>query len=186
MKLMYVTSNMEKFNQAKNTCQQFGIELVQDKSHDFQEIQSESGEEIALHKAAQAYALFKQPLVISDDSWDIPGLGGFPGSYMKSINQWFTSDDWLRLTKSLTDRRIILHQVVVYQDADGSQVFVKDLMGTLQTKSRGISPYAHATITSLDGGKTTTAEWHERGESASGDLQNPWHDFAKWYRGHTQ
>ncbi|MCA9318510.1 hypothetical protein KDA06_02615 [Candidatus Saccharibacteria bacterium] len=181
MQIVFVTSNLAKYNQAKLDCSQFGIKIVQDASHDFTEIQSESGEEIARHKATAAFELLQKPLVISDDSWNIPGLGGFPGAYMKSINHWFTPEDWLRLTASLTDRRIILRQVVVYQDTAGQQVFIRELPGVLMKEIRGKSPYPHSTITSLDGGKTTTAMWHERGESAAQGLASPWHDFAAWY-----
>lgn len=180
--VLNVTSNTAKFNQGKHDCAVYGIELRQDASHDFEEIQSEIPEQIARHKAEQAYAIFKKPLVISDDSWNIPGLGGFPGAYMKSVNHWFTPADWLRLTKDLSDRRIILHQIVVYQDESGQQIFRKNIEGTLQLTTRGKSPHPHATITSFDGGKTTTAQWHERNESAAQGKASPWHDFAAWYK----
>ena len=181
MQLIYVTSNAAKYNQAKLDCSEYGIEIVQDASHDFVEIQSESGEEIARHKATTAFELLQKPLVISDDSWSIPGLGGFPGAYMKSMNHWFTAEDWLRLTASLTDRRIILKQVIIYQDTDGQKVFRRELPGLLMKEIRGKSPHPHSTITSLDGGKTTTAMWHERGESDAQGVVSPWHDFAAWY-----
>lgn len=107
--LLFVTSNELKFIHAQHMLEQFGITLTR-QHFDLQELQSESGEEIARHKAEQAYAEFKQPLVVNDDSWSIPGLNGFPGPYMKSINHWLTNEDFLNLTRPLKDRRIILQQ----------------------------------------------------------------------------
>ncbi len=145
------------------------------------EIQAETGELVARDKAAKAFAILNKPVVVSDDSWMIPGLNNFPGPYMKSMNDWFTPQDWLRLTSSLTDRRIILRQIVVYQDADGQQLFILDIPGILLHETRGVSAYAHATITSFDNGTTSNAEHHQEGKSAAEKLRSPWHDFAAWY-----
>jgi len=178
--LIYVTGNQFKFHQAATTCAPAGITLLQTKL-DIAEIQAETGESIARDKAAKAFAILQKPLLVSDDSWIIPGLKGFPGPYMKSVNDWFTPDDWVRLTSALTDRRIILHQIVVYQDADSQQVFAVDVNGTLLREPRGKSPYSHATVTSFDDGKTSNAEHHEQGKAAATGKHNPWHEFVDWY-----
>jgi len=60
---------------------------------------------------------------------------------MKSINDWFTPEDWLRLTSDLTDRTIILRQIVVYQDKHGQQLFSVDIPGMLLREAQGTSPY---------------------------------------------
>lgn len=178
--ITYVTGNATKFHQASVACQQAGIELQQTKL-DIPEIQSETGEPVARDKAAKAFAILQQPLVVSDDSWMIPGLNNFPGPYMKSINDWFTVEDWLRLTAQLTDRSIILHQIVIYQDSEGQQLFTVDIPGILLREARGKSPFPHSTITSFDNGLHSNAEYHEKGESAAQYHHNPWHDFAAWY-----
>lgn len=161
-------------------CEPHGITLQQTKL-DIQEIQAETGEPVARDKAAKAFTALGKPLVVSDDSWMIPGLNNFPGPYMKSMNDWFSPEDWLRLTKDLADRRIILRQIVVYQDGDGQQLFTADISGVLLSEIRGTSPYPHSTITSFDGGKTSNAEYHEKGEAAAQHHRNVWHDFTEWY-----
>jgi XTP/dITP diphosphohydrolase len=180
-KLLYVTGNNVKFRQAAFTCEPAGIDLEQTRLK-IEEIQSETGEPVARDKATKAFAKLGQPLVTSDDNWMIPGLKNFPGPYMKSINDWFTPDDWLRLTRDLTDRRITLRQIVVYHDGDGQQLFSVDIPGILLKEARGKSPYAHATVTSFDDGKHSNAEYHERGESAAQNHHTPWHEFAEWYK----
>jgi len=178
--VVYATSNYIKFHHALTVCQKAGIRLVQAEL-DVPEIQGTDTEAIARDKADKAFQHFKHPVMISDDSWSIPGLKGFPGAYMKDINDWFTGQDWLNLTSSLTDRRIILRQSVVFQDHGGQHFFYKDIEGTLLTEPRGESKYPHAYITSVDGGKTSTAEHHAQGKSAAVSQANVWDDFAAWY-----
>ena len=94
-KVIFSTGNAEKFLTAKHVCELYDIQLTQ-KSSDIVEIQSENPEIVALDKASKAFALFKKPVVITDDSWAFSGLKGFPGVYMHSINAWFTPEDFLR------------------------------------------------------------------------------------------
>ena len=179
--VIYATGNKDKFTQARHVCGPAGITLIQ-RSLNVPEVQSDDAVVIARDKAAKAYERFQQPVVISDDSWAIPGLGGFPGPYMKYVNDWFSVDDWLNLTRPLADRTIILKQVVAFIDGDETRIFSRDLEGQLLTESRGESSYPHTHIVSFDGGKHTNAEYHARQESATGHLPNVWHDFAKWYQ----
>lgn len=181
--VLYATGNNVKFQQAQEVCVAAGIKLIQH-GLNVPEIQSEEAEPIALDKAKKAYQLFKQPLVVSDDSWSIPALNGFPGAYMKSMNHWFTAEDWLRLTAGLTDRRIFVTQIAVYYDQTGPQLFSSSIEGLLLTDARGVSPHPHSSVTSFDGGQHSTAEFHERGESAASQIRSVWHDFAEWYGTH--
>jgi XTP/dITP diphosphohydrolase len=178
--LVYVTGNDVKFRQALFTCQPFGVHLQQTRLN-IHEIQAETGEPVARDKAEKAYAQLQKPLVVSDDSWMISGLNGFPGPYMKYMNDWFTTEDWIRLTQPLADRQITLRQIVVYQDEHKQQLFSVDIPGILLKAPRGKSPYPHTALVSLDGGTYSNAEYHEKGESATQYLHNPWHEFAKWY-----
>jgi inosine/xanthosine triphosphate pyrophosphatase family protein len=111
----------------------------------------------------------------------ISGLNDFPGPYMKYMNDWFTTEDWLRLTSTLEDRRVILRQIVIYQTADEQQIFTVDIPGILLHEIRGSSPFTQSPLISFDGGKHSTAEYHEKGESASQHHHNPWHEFSEWY-----
>jgi non-canonical purine NTP pyrophosphatase (RdgB/HAM1 family) len=178
--VVFVTSNEYKFNHAVSVTQSAGITLIR-KHMDLQEIQSDSGEEITRHKAEQAYADLKQPLVVNDDTWSIPGINGFPGAYMKYINDWFTVTDWLNLTRPLKDRRIILHQHIVYQDGHSQHYFLQNIEGTLLTEARGSHHFPHLAILSFDGGQSSSAERAAAGRPAV-DLSTTtaWHKFNDW------
>jgi len=175
----FVTSNDIKVHAAGVACAEFDITFDRE-NIEFVEIQSSEGEAIARHKASQAYDQLKRPIVVTDDSWITPGLHGFPGPYMKQVNDWFTTDDWLHLTHDLTDRRMILRQIVVYQDAKEQRVFTSDLEAIILHEARSTTGIKHFSIISFDGGKHSAAELVERGESSIRHLQNSWHDLCKW------
>jgi XTP/dITP diphosphohydrolase len=180
--LLYVTSNKVKVRTANEVCNQFDIALVQHPL-DIPEIQGEDGEIIARDKAAKAFEAVKQPIIVSDDSWFIPALGGFPGAYMKSVNAWFAPQDWLDLMHSKDDRAIILRQYVVYQDRTVQKIFYADITGEILREIRGNGSHTHDSVTSFDGGKTSIAEADKGDRSAitSSNDQTSWHQFAEWY-----
>lgn len=177
--VLYATGNAIKFQLAQKVCGDLGVELIQTKL-DIPEIQAETGEPVARDKAQKAFEQLGQPVIISDDNWNIPALGGFPGPYMKSVNEWFSAKDWLRLTTALTDRRIVLRQIAVYQDAAGQKLFATNIEGLLLREARGTSPHPHATIVSFDNGRHSNAEFHQRGQPAALTRPTVWHDLAAW------
>jgi non-canonical purine NTP pyrophosphatase (RdgB/HAM1 family) len=183
----FATTNKEKLLIAQTVCSKFEI-TVEQASADIDEIQGEDPVPIVKDKARRAYELLAKPIVVSDDSWDIPALSGFPGPYMKSINSWFNSDDFLRLMEGIEDRTIILHQMLAYYDGDTMKVFKNDIKGKVIDKPRGKNEKSpNMTVTELDNdnGKTI-AEVFEQGEKAVAEryltLPDAWHLFAVWYK----
>lgn len=179
--VLFVTGNDVKFHTAQTVGRQFGVEVIQ---HDLKmlEMQADNGEEVASYKAEQAYSELGQPLVVSDDSWTIPGLQGFPGPYMRYINEWFRPQDWLNLTAPLENREIYLQQVVVYQAENEQRVFATHIAGTLLREIRGESKFPHFTITSFDNGEHSAAEVTGSGSSSVSHLHNAWHDLFAWLK----
>ena len=71
--LEFATSNNLKFLAATEVCHEHDIKLKQ-AALELLEIQSDNGETIARHKADAAFKALQTPLVVSDDSWIIPGF----------------------------------------------------------------------------------------------------------------
>lgn len=177
--LIFVTGNDLKFKGAQHLCAQHGITLTQ-QDVETVEIQAESGEPIARHKANEAFQKLQEPVIVTDDTWVIPALRGFPGPYMKSVNHWFTAEDWLRLTLPLEDREIILRQVAVYQDEREQVLFSVDVKGILLKEIRGNHAYPHMMITSFDGGNRSDAEAIAEGHSDTVGMHTVWQELSKW------
>ena len=184
--IYFATSNKEKIQIAQTVCAEAGI-AIQPVALDIDEIQGEDPELIVRDKAQRAYEQLGMPVVVSDDTWDIPSLKGFPGAYMKSINYWFTSDDFLRLMKGVKDRKIILHQYLAYTDGNVTEVFKNDIPGQIINEARGKnekSPNMTVIVLDSDNGKTI-AEVFEQGEDAVvaryKNRPDAWHGFVEWY-----
>ena len=183
----FATSNMEKLLLAQTVADKAGIKIKQVKLA-IDEIQGEEPEIIVRDKVKKAYDMFSGPVVVSDDTWDIPALKGFPGPYMKSIKHWFDPDDFIRLMTGVKDRRAILHQFLAYYDGKQIVVFKNDIPGKIINEARGKnlrSPNTMVTVLDADNGKTI-AEIFELGEEAVleryRNRNDVWHEFIDWYR----
>ncbi len=111
--LVYVTGNEIKFNVASKTFKNTGITLLQ-KKLDTPEIQSKSVQEVAKYSARWASEKLGKPVIVTDAGFFIEALNGFPGPFIKFINQWFSAEDYMNLMKGKTNRRIIIQDCLAY------------------------------------------------------------------------
>lgn len=185
--ITFVTSNAEKIQIAQTVCSEIGIR-VEPVSLEIDEIQGEDPVLIVKDKARRAFEQLRTPLAVSDDTWDIKALNGFPGAYMKSINHWFTAEDFLRLMKGVEDRRIILHQYLAYTDGDTTKVFKNDIEGVIIDEARGQnekSPNMTVIVLDSDNGKTIAEVFEQGIEAVASRYKNrpdAWHEFAEWHK----
>lgn len=184
--IFFATGNKEKMLIAQTVCSKFDIKVEQG-IIEVDEIQGEDPIFIVKDKARRAYEGLSKPVVVSDDSWDIPALSGFPGPYMKSINKWFQPEDFIKLMDGKKDRQIILHQYLAYYDGKILKTFKNDIYGKIINKPRGKNDRSpNMTVTELDhdNGKTI-AEVFEQGVEAVVarylTRRDAWHEFAEWY-----
>lgn len=180
-KITFVTGNEYKLAGARRVCEAFDI-TVDQAVLDIVEIQSEEGEPIARDKAQKAYDILQKPLVVTDDTWLVPALGGFPGPYMRSVNHWFGPQNWLDLTARLEDKTVILRQIAVYQDEHGQRLFTYDITGKFLDEARGPQESSNDCIVSFNDEGLSSAELRAQGKSPIGDKQTVWHEFAPWLK----
>lgn len=155
---------------------------------DIDEVQSEDPDYVATKKAEAAFAAAGEPVIISDDAWQMLGLGGFPGTYAKSANSWLKPEDYTRLMDGINDRRANFIQTLVYQDETGQKLFKHESGGTVLSEPRGDSGVSIQAVISLEpDGQTSIAEVIGDGSHYDGPAAlEVWHDFAKWYAKHKQ
>jgi len=175
----YITENKNKFTRTKSFFEKYGIEINQ-KVLPIYEIQSKDEVEIATSKAWQAWEITKKPLFVNDGCWIIPSLKGFPGPYMKYINDWFEPDDFLNLMNDKKDRTIILRDTIVYIDEKGQKIFTSDYCGEiLKKKYEGNYKHPLDAVVSLSKNKKSIAE---DGENQKFSTEGSWVNFAKWLK----
>ena len=186
MKLACATSNKQKFEIGNALLANLGIELVQKPVH-IDEIQGENVELVIRDKVMKAYEILQEPVIVTDDWWDIPALGGFPGAYMKSINSWFLPQDFVDLMQHKSDRQIILHAYLAYFDGEDLHYFHHDLRGTIAKKTRGDygPPIMHVVELDFDGGRTISEIYDEGLEHETKRLQSynsAWIQLGQWLK----
>ncbi len=81
MKIEYITSNKQKFEEAQHILSDWELERIH---LDLTEIQGDP-EEIIKAKALEAMRILNRPLVVDDISLCCPAIGGLPGPYIKDF-----------------------------------------------------------------------------------------------------
>jgi len=137
--IFFITGNTHKFQIAQKALAGAGIELIQ-KELETPEIQSTSVEEIASFSAKWAGDLLKEPVIVSDAGYYIEALNGFPGPFIKYINEWLSAEDILRLMDGKEHRKVIVKDCLAYCEPGNEPVlFCGSANGAISNKkgSRG-------------------------------------------------
>ena len=133
--ITFVTGNNYKFEVARKVLENSGIELIQQKIETL-EIQSAQVEEIAAYSAKYAAEKLGKPVVLTDAGYYIEALNGFPGPFIKYINQWLTPEDLLKLMKGKKNRQIIVKACLAYCEPGKEPItFTNEVVGTIADKA---------------------------------------------------
>lgn len=177
--LYFVTGNKHKIISAKLHLSPFHI-AFETTALPLLEIQSSSIEEIAAKKAHDAFDILKKPLFIKDDGWIIHSLNGFPGPYMRYVNEWFTTDDYMNLLKDKENKDVTFHEVVCYKDENTLQLFTNRTLGKVLDKPRGSASPFMELCTFRDDGKSMAQCVNEN--ISVFDHSTIWEKFGQWYK----
>ena len=176
----YVTGNESKFKTALAYLEPLRIHINQ-KVLEIEEIQSDSIVKVSEDKAKKAFEIVRLPLFVNDSGWEIPILKGFPGPYMKYMNDWFSPEDFLRLMEGRSDRRIILKQVITYIDEKGTKVFEHDTEGVILKKVSKNKGRTSDMIVSFSNGLSLTDE-KATGNYRFDTEKGLWEEFGNWLK----
>lgn len=112
MNVNYITTNKLKFDIAK---QFFEIlddyTLIQRKLH-VPEIQDSSCEEIARQSARYAAQELREVCIVTDVGFSIDALKGFPGPFVKYVNEWLSEEQILRMLDNDSSRTVHFDDVL--------------------------------------------------------------------------
>lgn len=177
--LVFATGNVRKIAEATNVLSRYHITLTP-QAFEIDEIQHHDPAEITKAKARAAYAAAGMPVVVSDTSWDIPALGGFPGGYMKDVAAWWQPDDWMNVIKA-HDRTITCLEHVAYYDGATLMHFEAQYPGVFVDTPAGGYGNSIEKVVCLYGGKTLAEMHDEQGIASAGEELAHWHQFGQWY-----
>jgi XTP/dITP diphosphohydrolase len=133
--IFFASSNKHKFEEAKNITLEFGLKLKFLKSH-LQEIQADTLEEIATHKAMQAFSICSRPVIVEDAGLFIKSLNRFPGPYSSFVFDTIGNKGILKLVS--VKRGAIFRSVIAYcEKRNDVNLFSAEVNGTISKKEHG-------------------------------------------------
>lgn len=116
--VIMITGNNGKLKIAKEIFSKYNIKLLQHKM-DTPEIQSHNVEDVSKYSAEYACNLLNKPVIKSDVGYYIEELNGFPGPFLRYINDMLSSEDILKLMKGKKNRTIYLKESLTYKNPKG-------------------------------------------------------------------
>lgn len=176
----FVTGNARKFRDLVLACKEFDLPVEQLKLP-VEEIQSADAEEVIRHKARRAYVLAGRPVLVNDTFWNILALRGFPGAYMKEVNEWLKPEDFLALMAGKQDRTVSCTDMSMYYDGKRSKLFSRVYWGAIIDEPRGEGPSIDQIVVMRGQTLTIAALENAEAKSSVDSKETAWYEFAKWY-----
>jgi non-canonical purine NTP pyrophosphatase (RdgB/HAM1 family) len=151
--LVFVTSND---NKAKEASEFLGVAIKRVKI-DLDEIQSLDLTKVINHKARQAYAKVKRPVLVEDVSLELKAWKGFPGPFVKWLGETL---GFLNLPAVLAgqDKGVTWTAMWGYFDGKKLYTFSASEEGVIATSPRGDSGFGFDVIFIPNGFTKTVAE----------------------------
>ena len=136
--LSLITNNDMKFKNSQRVLKKFDIEVEQVKMA-VPEIQSEDVTQIAEFSAKYAGDLLNKTTIKVDVSFEINALNGFPGPFVKYINQWLSPEKILCLMENEKDRTALFVDCVSFYEPEGQRCinFVSKTPGLISENVQG-------------------------------------------------
>ena len=174
--IFFASSNKNKFTEAKNIALKFGLQLKFLKST-IQEIQADSLEEIARHKAIHAFSICLKPVIVEDAGLFIKSLNGFPGPYSSFVFNTIGNKGILRLVSKPRDA--LFRSIIAYCEKSGDvHLFGADVKGMISKKEYG-ARWGFDPIFIPDGKNHTYSQLMEKNEISHRYMALK--KFASWY-----
>ena len=138
--IVFVTSNSGKVATLEGHLKIHGLDRVTviQQALDLIEPQAETALEVARVKAQQAFDQLQRPVLVDDSSFHIHALGGFPGPYVKYMNETVGAEGIVRFMEHQDDRQAYFLSALVFVDKEGvlHEFSVKESTGEIAREVR--------------------------------------------------
>lgn len=162
-KITYVTGNWAKIASAKQYLEPLGIEIDNIKM-ETPEIQADDVAEVAKYSAKWAANELGIPVIKNDTGFFIDYYKGFPGAYMKYMDETLGVDGFLKLMDGVEDRSAYLKEAIAYCEPGGEPIVFEGITkGSISYESSG--KYGWGTIDHLfipEGEKVTLGNFPDK------------------------
>ena len=136
-KITYVTGNWAKIAAAKHYLEPLGYEIDNIKM-ETPEIQAYDVTEVAKYSAKWAANELNRPVIKNDTGFFINNYNGFPGAYMKYMDDTLKEEGLLKLMENVENRSAYLKEAIAYCEPGKEPVVFEGITeGTISTKPDG-------------------------------------------------
>lgn len=153
-RVTFITGNQRK---ADFLARHLGHE-VSHKSLDLDEIQSLDLEEIATHKARQAYQIIGSPVLVEDVSAVLTAMNELPGPFIKWFEKSMNLKGICDLATKLGDRSAVISVCFAYYNGVELKLFTGSLKGIIPPEPRGTNGFGFDPIFIRKGQTKTFAQ----------------------------
>jgi len=178
MKIYYITKNKRKIERARKICQNTSIEIEQIQI-ETPEIQAIDSSEIAQYSVKFAGEKLGKPVIKLDVSFHINALNGFPGPFIKYINQWLKPEHILKMLENVEDRSCYWTDSLAFYNKGQIKVFTANEEGIIADEMRGENGWGMDKIFVPKGQNKTKAELSDK-ERAEVCNRGHWEQFIKF------
>lgn len=132
-----VTGNLGKWKIASDIFKKYNVELLHEKM-DTPEIQSHDVEDVSKYSAEYAASKLNCAVIKSDVGYYIEELNGFPGPFLRYVNDYLSSEQILKLMEDIENRTIILKECLTFATPNGKvKQFVNLEKATISKEAMG-------------------------------------------------
>ncbi len=167
---IFVTSNANKWQEAQRILG-FALERVE---LELDELQAESVGAVALAKARIAYERLRRPVIVEDAGFELLGLGGFPGPYIKYWEKLGGLESICRAADGLGDRRVRAVCALGICTESGAEVVEGSVDGLLALRPRGHSGFGWDAVFVPKGDARTFGEMTPEEKDARSHRRRAW------------
>lgn len=178
----FVTSNIHKFQEARNILSEYKIATAKLKVEAI-EIQDDNLENIAKYSVQDAVRNCGLPVFVEDAGLFIEALDGFPGPYSKYVYNTIGLKGVLKLMKNIENRSAYFLSAVAFGSPDEQPVcFVGKVQGKISLEMQGTSGFGYDPIfIPSEGDGRTFGEMAATEKNAYSHRGEALRKFAEWY-----
>lgn len=178
MDFVFVTGSANKVREAEEILSR----AVDTLPLDLPEVQARSSEEVARHKAREAFARLDRPCVVEDTGLEFAALGTMPGPFIK----WFEREAGLeaicRMLDGLADRRAAAVCVLALTSGEEEIVATGRLEGHIAPNPRGDGGFGWDSIFIPEGKVETFAQMRREEKHAISHRRLAWEELSRLLR----
>jgi XTP/dITP diphosphohydrolase len=180
MRLLFITSNPGKVEEARKYFEPLGVRVHQ--LHlEYPEIQADTLEEVAEYGARWLAERVREPFFLDDSGLFVEALKGFPGVYSAYVYRTIGYQGILKLLSGESNRKAYFKSVIAYWDGE-VHIFTGRVDGEITEEPRGKGGFGFDPIFRPEGFEKTFAEMTTEEKNMISHRGRALKAFAAWLK----